>query len=188
MRSWLAAMVADEARSANSSNCSPMRFSASPRAQYSSSYKARGSAEAGVFERGDDKAGIGTVQRVLGLADNPPLPAPTVARAIAEVVEHPRRLARRGTEAPRFRNLLAEHCLKAGIACQTEHIIDAVRFAPPHQLVGGEAAVAAQDDAHPPPRSRICAMMRAISSIAPSLPATFARRCRASSRCRPQNT
>jgi len=35
---------------------------------------------------------------------------------------------------------------------------------------------------------RICAMMRAISSTAPSLPATFARRWRASSRCRPQNT
>ena len=29
-------------------------------------------------------------------------------------------------------------------------------------------------------------MMLAISSTAPSLPATFARRCRASSRCRPQ--
>ena len=33
MRSWLACMVADEARSANNSNCSPMRFSVSPRAQ-----------------------------------------------------------------------------------------------------------------------------------------------------------
>jgi hypothetical protein len=34
MRNWLAAIVADDARSANNSNCSPMRFSASPRAQY----------------------------------------------------------------------------------------------------------------------------------------------------------
>jgi hypothetical protein len=33
----LPAKVSHEARSANSSNCSPMRFSASPRAQYRSS-------------------------------------------------------------------------------------------------------------------------------------------------------
>src|ERR1700674_5128319 len=33
MRSWLAGIVAEDARSAKSSNCSPMRFSASPRAQ-----------------------------------------------------------------------------------------------------------------------------------------------------------
>ena len=35
---------------------------------------------------------------------------------------------------------------------------------------------------------RICATMRATSSTAPSLPATFARRCRASSKYRLQNT
>jgi len=32
-RSWFAGIVADETRSANSSNYSPIRFSASPRAQ-----------------------------------------------------------------------------------------------------------------------------------------------------------
>jgi hypothetical protein len=48
--------------------------------------------------------------------------------------------------------LFAEHCLEAGVACQAEHVIDAVRFAPPHQRLVGKATIAAQDDAHPRPR------------------------------------
>ena len=42
----------------------------------------------GALERGDDEARIGALQRVLGLADNPPRAAPTVYRAILAVAEH----------------------------------------------------------------------------------------------------
>ena len=149
MRSWLAAMVAEEARSANSSNCSPMRFSASPRAQYRLLVEGARIGETGVSERGDDKARIGAVRRVLGLADDAPFPAPAVERAIPEVAEHPGRPARRYTQSLGLGSLVAERCLQAGIARQAEHIIDAVRLAPPHQRIVGEAAVAAQNDAHP---------------------------------------
>ena len=41
-------------------------------------------------EGGDDEAGIGAVQRVLGFADDPALAAPAVPRAIAEVAEDAR--------------------------------------------------------------------------------------------------
>ena len=162
---------------ANSSNCSPMRFPPRPGTIQILIQSTR-IGQAGMFERADDKARIGTVQRVLGLANNAPFAAPAAARAIAEVAEHPRRLARRQAQAPGLGTLFAERRLQAGIARQTEHIIDAVLLAPPHQRLVGEATVAAQNDAHPRPRRRICAMMRAISSTAPSLPATFARRCR----------
>jgi hypothetical protein len=53
--------------------------------------------EAGAFERGDDEARIGAVQRVLGLADDAPCPAPAVNCAILEVAEYPCGLARHQT-------------------------------------------------------------------------------------------
>jgi hypothetical protein len=52
--------------------------------------------DASALERGDDEARIGAVRCVLGLADNAPGAAPAVDRAIPEVAEHPRRLARGG--------------------------------------------------------------------------------------------
>ena len=129
-----------------------MRFSASPRAQVQVLVEGTGIGHAGVFERGDDKARIGTVRRVLGLADNAPFAAPAVTRAIAEVTEHPGGLARGQAQAPGLGTLFAERGLQAGIACQTEHIIDAMLLAPPHQRLVGEAAVTAQNDAHARPR------------------------------------
>ena len=104
-----------------------------------------------MFERGDDKARIGAVRRVLSLADDAPFPAPAVERAIPEVAEQPGGAARRCTQSLRLRSLIAECCLQAGIARQAEHVIDAVRLAPPHQRIIGEAAVGAESDAHPPP-------------------------------------
>ena len=53
--------------------------------------------DAAALERGDDEARIGALERVLGLADNPARAAPAVDRAIPEVAEHARRLARGGT-------------------------------------------------------------------------------------------
>lgn len=46
------------------------------------------------FERGDDEAGVGSLQGVLGLSDDPASAAPALERAMAEVAEHPGRLAR----------------------------------------------------------------------------------------------
>ena len=89
---------------------------------------------------------------MLGLADNAPFAAPAVTRAIAEVTEHPGGLARGQAQAPGLGTLFAERGLQAGIACQTEHIIDAMLLAPPHQRLVGEAAVTAQNDAHARPR------------------------------------
>ena len=128
-----------------------MRVSASPRAQVQVLVEGARIGETGVSERGDDKARIGAVRRVLGLADDAPFPAPTVERAIPEVTEHPGGPARRHTQSLRLGSLVAERCFQAGIARQAEHIIDAVRLAPPHQRIIGEAAVAAQNDAHPSP-------------------------------------
>ena len=39
-------------------------------------------------------------------------------------------------------------CLQAGVARQAEHVTDAVRLAPRHQLLVGKAGVGAQHDAH----------------------------------------
>src|SRR6202042_1798858 len=50
--------------------------------------------DAGALERGDDEARIGAIERVLGLANDAPGAAPAVDRAIPEVAEHTRRLAR----------------------------------------------------------------------------------------------
>ena len=99
-------------------------------------------------ERGDDEAGIGALEGVLGLADDPARAAPAVDRAIPEVAEHARRPARGGTETLRLGKLIDQRCLQAAIARQAKHVVDTVRLAPTHQLVVAEAAVAAQDDAH----------------------------------------
>jgi hypothetical protein len=73
--------------------------------------------------------------------------APTVDRAILEVTEHARRLARGGTSTLRLCKLIDLCCLQAAIARQAKHIVDAVRLAPSHQLVVAEAAVGAENDA-----------------------------------------
>jgi hypothetical protein len=52
--------------------------------------------DAGALERGDDEARIGAVRCVLSLADDAASSVPAVDRALPEVAEHPRRLARGG--------------------------------------------------------------------------------------------
>src|SRR6266404_2754956 len=123
-RSWLACRVAEEARSANSSNCSPMRFSALilslPKDAASAIEilieRARIIGGAGALERGDHEAGIGAFQRVLGLADDTALTAPAVERPVPEVVEDARRLARGKAEPLGFGERLDEHGLQARVA------------------------------------------------------------------------
>ena len=88
---------------------------------------------------------------MLGLADNAARAAPAVVRPIAEVAEHPCRLAGGHVPLPGLGALFGQRRFQAGIARQPEHVIDAVRLTPPHQRVRGEAAVAAQHDPHPRP-------------------------------------
>ena len=112
----------------------------------------RGSARRACLSEVTTKRGLaGAVQRVFGLADDASFPAPAVERAIPEVTEHPGGPARRYTQSLRLDSLVAERCFQPGIARQAEHIIDAVRLAPPHPRIIGEAAVATQNDAHPSP-------------------------------------
>ena len=129
-----------------------MRFSASPR-RSQVLVEGTGIGHAGVFERGDDKAEGSAPSGVCSaLPTTRRLRHQSVTRAIAEVTEHPGGLARGQAQAPGLRTLFAERGLQAGIACQTEHIIDAMLLAPPHQRLVGEAAETAQNDAHARPR------------------------------------
>ena len=142
------------------------------------------------FERGDDKAWIGPVQRVLGLADHATCPAQLLS------VRYWKSRNTRAGLPELMHNCLA--CAKAGperaplpvanCSTQTEHVVDSVRLTPTHELIVAEPTVCPQGYAHARPRlRRICAVIRATSSTAPSLPPTFARLCRAKSKCRPQN-
>jgi hypothetical protein len=85
------------------------------------------------------------------LADNPARAVPTVDRAIPEVAEHARRSPRAGTETLRLGKLIDQCCLQAAIARQAKHVVDAVCLTPSHQLVVGEAAVGAENDARARP-------------------------------------
>ena len=88
---------------------------------------------------------------MLGLADDAPGAAPAVERAILQVAEHARRPARGDAYTPGLGERFDQHRLQATIARQAEHVVDAVRLAPHHQLVVAEAAVGTQDDAHTRP-------------------------------------
>src|SRR5258708_37860042 len=93
------------------------------------------------LERGDDEAGVGAFQRVLGFTDDTALAAPAVERSIAEVVEHPRRLARSQAEPLGLGQRLGAPRLGADHASQAEHIVGAVPPAPRPQRVIWKTAV-----------------------------------------------
>ena len=54
-------------------------------------------------------------------------------------------------ETLRLGKLIDECCLQPAITRQAKHVVDAVGFAPTHQLVVGETTVGAQDDVHARP-------------------------------------
>jgi hypothetical protein len=85
---------------------------------------------------------------MLGLADDPPPPAPAVERSIAEIAEHPGRCAGRKMLALGRGQFGSQRSLQAGVARQAEHVTDAVRLAPRHQFLVGKARVGTQHDAH----------------------------------------
>jgi hypothetical protein len=66
----------------------------------------------GFRQRGHDEAGIGALRRVLGLADDAPVAAPAVERAVAEVAEQPGRVAHLGVAAGRLGERLGQHRLR----------------------------------------------------------------------------
>jgi hypothetical protein len=80
--------------------------------------------------------------------DDPAAPAPALARRPHELLEAPRRLA--GSSALRlglgkFAGDLVDQAVVAG---EAEEKVDAVGFAPRHQLLADEATVGAQQDPH----------------------------------------
>src|SRR5438045_3969194 len=88
---------------------------------------------------------------MLGLADDAPLAAPTLERAIGEVFELANRLT---GSLVRLLNLIEFAPQDFGqplVFRQPKHIIHAVFLAPGHQVLAAETAVAAEDDPHTRP-------------------------------------
>ena len=93
----------------------------------------------GAAQRGDDEAGVGALRGMLGLTDDAALAAPAVERAVAKIAEQPRRFGGGGAPALRLCELGGNGLLQALIACQTEHVINAVHLAPVHQRFARKA-------------------------------------------------
>ena len=104
------------------------------------------------FRRGDAIAWIGPVQRVLG---------PCRPRDVSGSSSRACDIGSRGIPAPGLpelnaqllglRELVGERCFQSQITCQTEHVVDAVRLAPTHQLIVAEPTVCPQGYAHARP-------------------------------------
>ena len=96
---------------------------------------------------GDDEAGISLIaEQMLGFADDASQPAPS-AGGIEEFPEAAMRLAIDEVLLPHEIEVELEVALQHGIAGQAEQIEDIVAFAPIHDAMPAEAAVAAKDDA-----------------------------------------
>ena len=92
---------------------------------------------------------------MLGLADHPAPAAPAVPRGVREVVEAARRLAGCGMLGFGLGHLALDLGQEPAVAGETEDVVDAVRFAPGHQLLAGEARIGAQQDRTLGQRARI---------------------------------
>ena len=88
---------------------------------------------------------------MLGLGDDAALTAPAVERGVGEVVELPGGLAGRGVLGRGGGERFVDLGEQAGVAGEAEEVVDAVVFAPAHQLVAGEAGVRPQQDLDPGP-------------------------------------
>ena len=78
---------------------------------------------------------------MLGLGDDPALPAPAVERAPGEVGEAARRAALGQALGLGRGELLGDGADQALVAGEAEDVIDAVGFAPGHQLFPGKARI-----------------------------------------------
>jgi hypothetical protein len=99
-------------------------------------------------QRGNDKARIGLALGPLRLGDDPPLGAPAVARAPAEILEAACRLAGLLAEQGRLGEFGLDLADQPAVARQAEQEVDPVVLAPRHQLVAGKARIGAQQDTH----------------------------------------
>ena len=85
---------------------------------------------------------------MFGFADHAALPAPTLVGAIGEVFEDPRGLLGLREQFLRRLAFLAQNLQQTLVFRQSEQEVDAVAFAPTHQVIATEAAVAADHDLH----------------------------------------
>jgi hypothetical protein len=83
---------------------------------------------------------------MLGPGHDPPFATPAVEGGIGEVVELPGRLAGRAMLGLGGGERFVDLGQQAGGASEAEDVVDAVVFAPAHQLVAGEAGVRPQQD------------------------------------------
>ena len=107
-----------------------------------------------------------------------PPAAPAAERLPAEFLETARRLAGAGAFRCGLRELAGDHRVEPFILRQAEQEMDAVVFAPRHQIIAGEAGIDAHQNAHRRPaaanlandgRHRLHRAVRRVDARAPQL-------------------
>ena len=83
---------------------------------------------------------------MLGLTDHPPVTRPTLPSLVRELLEHASGLSRLLEQPLRFVQLFPQNPEQTPVFRQSEEVIHAVGFAPPHQFFPAEAAVSANHD------------------------------------------
>ena len=86
---------------------------------------------------------------MLGLGDHAPCPAPTSgSRLLQELGKHTRRLFGFAMLLRRLLHLWFDPAPQPLVACEAEHVLDAVLLAPGHQLFPAETGIGPQNDLH----------------------------------------
>ena len=125
-----------------------MRFSMSPRAQYSFSYRLC-AAQCSARQRRDHKARIGFAGNVFGLGHHAPLLGPRATqRFVFELDKDSRRLLRARELLLRFECGMGNQSFQSFVARQSQHVVHSILLAPRHQIVVAKSRVAAHNDAH----------------------------------------
>ena len=88
---------------------------------------------------------------MLGLAHHPAFAAPAVERGVSEVVEPAGGLAGGAMLGFGRGQPVLDRSQQAAVAGEAEEVIDAVGFAPAHQLVPGKTRIGPEHDLHPWP-------------------------------------
>src|SRR4051812_41824105 len=132
-------MVAALTRPANKTNCSLMRFSMSPRAQYSSSYNGR-TAHTSAPSEVTMKTRIRLAVDMFGLGHHTAALAPGSAHGFMfEFDEDTCGLLSLFPLASRFFQSLRHFLLQHAVARPAKYILNTVAFAPVHQLFLGKS-------------------------------------------------
>src|SRR5260370_23754651 len=93
---------------------------------------------------------------MLGLGHHAPRARPTGPRAVEKLTEYARRLPRALVFPFGFAQRAGDLAPQPLVACETNHIVHTVGFAPSHQLLAAKARVAAQNDSCLfPPRANL---------------------------------